>query len=679
MNKLMIAIVMFAVLLWGTWAFAETRQPDPGKALTLETLTVTAQKQEENQQDVPVSISVYDASTIEDKNVESLLGLAQYIPNVMLFQNGHPGNVSPSFRGINAPGTSLSVAGGLYIDGVPILLPAGYESDLLDVERVEVLRGPQGTIYGKGAEAGVINIVSKMPGNEFHGRTMLVGGEDKKGQVIFNLRGPIVEDRLYFSLAGNFDRKNGFVKHTVTQKIVDDRENKSGRAQLRWTPTDDLDISLIAASRRDHNDAVRMNVTSLGAAMMGGTPQRHRVSSSLEGYERPETDSQALKVAYDINNDLTLTSITSHWLYKDIAQEDFDFGPAMVFETHKNSRYRTVSEELRLDYSTEQLKWLFGLYYERAKNDIDYWVGSVVPAMAGTTSRDISGNTYAGFTNVTYALTEQLGLIGGLRYEVEKQTFKDNMSGFSTDESWSALSPKIALEYKFLPTLMTYASVAKGCRSGSFNWAATNPQYYSYDQEELWSYELGVKSEFLDNRLIVNGALFYMDISDMQVEESITPALVYTTNAAKATSRGVELEMAYLITKGLKVNAGYGYIDTSFKKFKDVLGDYKDNRVPFAPNHTFTVGADYRHDSGWYVGADVTACGKMYLDKANKYSRDGYALVNAKIGYEMEHMNVYLYTKNLFNEEYNANGYMNGMYTMYSEPREVGLQLVCHF
>jgi iron complex outermembrane receptor protein len=282
-------------------------------------------------------------------------------------------------------------------------------------------------------------------------------------------------------------------------------------------------------------------------------------------------------------------------------------------------------------------------------------------------------------THLTYPLAGQLSLIGGLRYEKEEQEFEDNLSNTRLDDSWNELTPKIALEYRFTPAIMTYASASKGYRSGGFNFAATDPQYYSYDAEKLWSYEIGVKSAFLDNRLILNGSVYYMDITDMQVEEAVSPMESYVTNAAEATAKGIELEMTARVFDGLALMAGFGYTDIEFDDFKDVLGDYKGNENPFAPEYTFNIGAQYRHDSGFYARADLIGYGKMYFDKANDYSRDAYEIVNTKIGYEAEDFDIYLYAKNLFDKEYDSTGYYGGMYTVYSDPREVGLQAVYRF
>ena len=299
--------------------------------------------------------------------------------------------------------------------------------------------------------------------------------------------------------------------------------------------------------------------------------------------------------------------------------------------------------------------------------------------MARVSSRSTGGEAYAAFANLTYPLTGQLSLVGGLRYEKQEQEFKDNISKKKFDDSWNAPTPKIGIEYSFTPAIMTYAGVSKGYRSGGFNHFATDPRYYSYDDEELWSYEIGVKSSFLNNRLILNGAVYYMDITDMQVEEAVTPIISYMTNAAEATAKGVELEMTARVADGLTLMTGFGYSDIEFDSFKDTHGDYKSNKNPFAPKYTFNIGAQYRHESGFYARADLIGYGKMYLEKANEYSRNAYEIVNAKIGYEMEHFDIYLYAKNLFDKEYDSDGYYGGVYTIYSDPGEVGLQLVCRF
>jgi iron complex outermembrane receptor protein len=178
---------------------------------------------------------------------------------------------------------------------------------------------------------------------------------------------------------------------------------------------------------------------------------------------------------------------------------------------------------------------------------------------------------------------------------------------------------------------------------------------------------------------MLNGCIFLMDISDMQVTEAVSPVESYMTNAAEATAKGFEVEMTARIADGLMLMGGFGYIDIEFDEFKDALRDYEDNKNPYAPEYTFNIGAQYRFQNGLYARADLIGYGEMYLDRANKYKRDAYEIVNAKIGYETEHFDIYLYGKNIFDEEYNSYGYYDGYYVVYSDPGEAGLQVVYRF
>ena len=674
---------IFAVALISSFfsaPFAAAQEEKARGEYDLGTITVTAQKQEENVQEVPVSITVFGEQDIEDKKIESVQEIADFVPNFMIFDFGGSTLFQPTMRGVSASTMSLTTSTGLYVDGVPISSGVGFEEGMLDIERIEVLRGPQGTLYGKNTETGVINIITKQPDNEFRGRVSAQGGEDKKGELSLNLSGPIQKDRLFLGIAGQYYQKDGFIENTTTGDMVDDREHWFGRTHLRWTPVDDLDISLIA-SRFEYDDgAGRMNMGENGAAMFGlPAPQDRKVTSNHEGYNKTNSDSQSLKITYDISDSFTLTSVTARRLHNDYMEGDFDFSSATLMHSHKDNKYNKISQELRLNSSSDRLKWLVGLYYDKDDFDIDYETTSDIPSMAGVTSRDIDGDTYAVFANLTYPLTKQLSMITGLRYEKEEQDFEDNISHLKADDSWNELTPKIALEYRFTPAIMTYISASKGYRSGGFNFAASDPQYYSYDEEKLWSYEIGVKSVFLDNRLILNGSAYCMDITDMQVEEAVSAMESYVTNAAEATAKGIELEMTARVFDGLALVAGFGYTDIEFDDFKDVLGDYKGNENPFAPDYTFNIGAQYRHYSGFYARGDLIGYGKMYFDKTNDYSRDAYEIVNAKIGYEAKDFDIYLYGKNLFDEEYDSYGYYGGMYTIYSDPREVGLQAVYRF
>lgn len=682
-HRIFILAAVAVAICFATIAVAqenESQSEEARKSLDLGKITVTAQKQEENVQEIPMSVSVMTGADVEDRMIESVVDAANFVPNLMMFQQEGSGNNTPTMRGITAPPESFTVSTGLYIDGVPQVSGVGYEAEMVDIQRIEVLRGPQGTIYGKGAEAGAINIITRQPDNEFRGRLSLEGGEDEKGRFTLNLNGPILKDKLFFGLSGVYYTKDGFIENTATGEMINDREHWFGRGLIRWTPLDRLDITLTVSHLKYDDGEPDMALGPAGTQTFMLPPPRDRqVSSNLDGWNKSSNDIQSLKIAYDISDSFKLTSITTHRKYHQHTLNDWDGSSMTLMHATKDNDYDTTSQEFRLNYSNGRLKGLVGLYLDR--DDIDIKMDVDYGAMVLNTNRNYGGETYAMFANLTYPLTMQLSLVGGLRYETEKKDFTDNNTQLKMDESWDQLSPKIALTYDITPENMVYVSVSKGYRPGGFNaLAVSNPQYYTYDSETLWSYEIGSKNVFWDNKLIINASVYYMDIEDMQVNEQASPEETYLTNAATATGMGAELELTARPIDGLSLIASFGYNNIEFDEFNDVRGDYKGNQNPFAPEYTYNLGAQYRHAvSGFYARADLIGYGKMYFDKANNYSRDAYQIVNAKIGYEADSFDLYLYAKNLFDTEYNSVGYYEGFITIYSPPREVGLQLVYRF
>ncbi|WP_084813641.1 TonB-dependent receptor [Desulfogranum japonicum] len=678
--------IFVCLVATGSFFGAEFIQAEETTETTLEPIVVTAQKREESIQEVSMGISAFTGQIVEDAQIESLSDLADLVPGLMVFNEGGPGMNTPSLRGLHAPYDTLTLSTGLFIDGVPVQSVLGFENTFLDIERVEVLRGPQGTLYGKNTEAGVINIITRQPGNDFQGSlsanigTWLSSENDDSLTQAYTVKlsGPILKDKLFIGIAGKFSQNDGIIENTFTGEAADDREKWFGRAHLRWTPTGQMDVSFIATQLQYNNGAAFMNMGEYGAQHYNlPAPAYRKVSSNLQGENNSSDQSQSLKVDYEINDAFALTSVTSRRVYNDEAVSDFDFTSATLMHTKKDSKFTTLSQELRLSYDNGGVKWLTGIYGD--KDEANWNINMDYGSMTSVTDRDIDGNTYAVFTNLTYPLSQQFSLVGGLRYESTEKELQDHVSTKQADDSWDAITPKLALEYRPVPETMTYLSVSKGYRSGGFNFQATDSAYYTFDEEQLWSYELGVKNTFFNNRLIANASVYLMDISDMQVSENISAISSYVTNAGKATGKGVELELMAKLTSGLSVTAGLGYTDIEFDDFKDVSGDYEGNTTTYSPEYTFNIGGQYRWENGFYARADLIGYGEMYFDKANKYKRDPYQIVNAKIGYETEHFDLYLYGKNILDEEYDSYGYYSGFYTIYSNPGEVGVQLTYRF
>lgn len=638
------------------------------KEIELEEIKVTAQKIEENVQDVPISTTVFDEFSIQDKMLDTISDIARYTPGLEIVNYGIALKSTPSIRGLYSDYVTRSSTAGLFVDGIPVTDGSGFDETLLDIERIEVLKGPQGTLYGKNTEVGVINIISKKPTNKTQGKIVINAGEDNKRELSFSVSGPLLKDKLYIGVSGKHYEKDGIVNNTSKNETDDDREHNYGKMNFRWTPNDDLEVYFMT-SKVQYDD---------GASRAGLTQGNDReVYSDLDSYSRSEVLLNGLNISYTINDNISLSSITAHRKYDEKQGNDWDYtdNDALKFHAITDSTFRTLSEELKLNYENQNIKLVSGLFLEKGDQHIDidrdgYW---------GFTNviRDIESESIGLFSHLTYAINEKLSVLGGLRFEKEKQEYEDSSQSMDSDEN--ELSPKIGATYNLQDNLMLYTTISKGYRAGGFNTLKSADYSQIYDKESLYSYELGLKGLAFNNRLAYDASIYYMDITDMQVDVYIDAANVIKTNAAEATSKGIEASLQFKITKALKLFAGFSYNDISFDKYNDGKEDYSGKKTTFAPEYNFNLGLLYRAMNGFYASADISGYGDMYLDTKNQYKRDPYQLINAKIGYEANSYDIYLYAKNLFDKEYDMDGQYDGVYSYYSDPREVGVQLAYRF
>ena len=277
-------------------------------------------------------------------------------------------------------------------------------------------------------------------------------------------------------------------------------------------------------------------------------------------------------------------------------------------------------------------------------------------------------------------MSNNLSILTGIRYDKEKKEFASNLGNIKLDSTYAEVSPKLSFEYNFEENKMAYLTVAKGYRAGGYNhMAPSGHANLKFDKETLWNYELGYKSMMLNDKLIFNTSIYYMDIKDMQVTTATAPDEEFVSNAGEAHSQGLEVEVNYQITDELSTFSALGINETKFDKFQDVNGDYKGIINPFAPKYNYNLGFKYRAEKGYYAGANLNGYGKMFFDKENKHEKKAYSLLNSKIGYETNDYDIYLYGKNILDKNHDSKGYYNGVYTIYSEEREIGVQLAYRF
>ena len=641
----------------------ESKENDAEKSeeLKLETMTVTAQKREENVQKVPISMTVFDEFAIEDSKIESVRDVAAYTPNFMLIDRSG-GYSSPSIRGVssNLSGAGVSQPTSVIVDGIPISNINGFNEALMDIERIEILKGPQGTLYGKEAEAGVINVITKKPDNEARGKIGAEFGSDNKRQYTLSVSGPIVKDKLFAGVSAKHYEKDGFIKNTLLGGYTNDKEDDYGRLNLRYTPNDNLEISLIS-SRFEYDNGDLDYVSPY-------TPGDKSISTDVQGYDRSTITAHALKVSYDIN-DYLLESITTYRNINSDALQHYSFG-----DYNCDTEHDKYSQEVRLSNSGDVFKWVAGVYADKVEvDDASHYLGnSPVPSTQDNDSLGV-------FIHTDYAINDKFSFVSGVRYDNDNKEYEESTT--KIDFSDSEISPKVSLKYQHDKNSMYYTTISKGYRAGGFNTGSVAGAPVQYDSETLWNYEIGAKNTFFNNRLIINTSIFYMKIDDMHVK--VWPIAGsyqhYVDNAAKATSKGFEIGLNAKITNTITLFGGFGYTDATFDDYEDANGDYSGNKNVLAPEYSYNAGIQYRDTNGIFARVDVNGYGKTYFDSANTNSKDPYTLVNMKIGYEQESYEVYLYGKNIFDKEYHSISMFNGNGVVYSPPGEIGVQLAYRF
>lgn len=655
-----IAPIALPLSVWVPLALAEPTPPEPA---VLPAVTITATKQAQTLEDVSASATVHDGASLEAAGVTRLESLEQITPGLSFQPFGQAGVHVPVMRGISAQFFSFSSSTLLLVDGVPTLMAQGFDNGLLGIARVEVLRGPQSTLYGRNAQAGVISIHSLKPGDPPR-TTLSADLTSRAGRALrFDLSRALVQDTLYASIAGEWNRQDGFISNLNTGQREDDRERRNVKLALRWTPDQRTDATL-RYDRQTFDD---------GAALWGSpAAERATVRSGTPSWNRSAATNLSLDVAHDFGEGLKLRSITASNTYQDRVQQDTDFQPADSLSIARDHRFRTLSQELRLEGRSGSARWLAGLYLDRE----DHELLNEQKGPLGLTRLDstLKTDSRALFTHWTTPLNRDWTLEAGARIERSETGFAPRAQPQLSTES-TEVSPKLALRYRISPAAQLYANASTGYRSGGFNVFVPAARYAAYEAEKLRSFEVGTKGVLGHRRLRYSAALYRMQLRNMQVQQMPTPGVVYITNAASGHATGVEFEVEWLLGQGWQLKSGLAFNRTRCDRFRDGPNVYDGNRNPFAPDLSGHIGVRYDAPAGWHVQAQVSGMDKVYLDAANRYRRNGYGVLNLQAGRSLGAYELSAYVRNVANKRYDAVGFQNGFVTVYSPPREVGLRL----
>lgn len=671
----------------------------PNADINLGQITVTASKMSETLKEVPQSITVIDDVMVEERGITNVTELIRQIPNMHTIEG--ISRVASNVRGLNISTFTSSNPVVLYVDGIPTTNRNGYDIPLLNVERVEVLRGPQGTLYGKDAIGGVINVVTRWPGSSWEGT---VGGEignHDARSMTFSASGPVVPGRFYGGVWGSLARDDGWIEndHPALDDTANDEEQKRVGLHLLLTPTADFSARLHLI--HDEHDKGIGNGGLISPATDFGETDRsdfEHLNYEADSFNDTTVASQGLHLEYETGLGI-FQSVTTHRVTDQDARYDVDYATGNpAFDNQVFNEFvsiETTSQELRWSRELESgTRWVAGLYFEQEDTDFDNFGQQAFNTDFRWVSR-IDSETRAVFGQMEFPVFNDFELTFGGRYQwIEKEIDLDSFTTpivgdvvnlgapvleLNAGDSWTAFLPKAIISYRVNDAWTTYASVAKGYMPGGFNIVAFTPDLADnqFGPQESLSYEIGAKADLLDGRLFLSAAAFYMDITDIHVF-TFENGIITTSNAAEGRSYGIEVEADFLISNRWKMNAALALINAEYDDYTDSLGNINDgNKIERTPSHSVNLGVQYNDPSGFYGRVDLFNFGKLYFDATNRLEEEMYTVMNLKTGYKTGNWDVYAYVDNAADTDYKtfgqAGSIAGGTLVEFGDPREFGL------
>ncbi len=702
-----------SIMMMSASAFAQDSSqgsdaPDSDSA-GIEEIVVTAQKREQNILDVPVAISAIGQDSLQAAQVDSFTELTTVSPSLTITTSGNRNQNPVYLRGIGtfSFSTAAEPAVLVMVDDVPLLLPGQAIGNFADVERIEVLRGPQGTLFGKSASAGVISIVSQAPSNEFTGRVEASITDDEESRIQASLSGPIGENGG-FRLSGFRNNFNGYLRNLHTGNLVGEDESWGLRGRFDYS-FGKVDMKLTADYGEFFDNGGDNTYRRIDSTRADGTPANAALRVRLAGITPGPTnrnlrinneainDSKQLLLSSRINIDLgfaDLTSITSYQSWKYVAQNDQDLQP--VPDIFQDSTYdtRTVTQELRLTSPADgKFDYIFGFYFADGDTDRSFVRIATAPPLRQNWNSNAGIRNYAAFTQLGYDLSPNTLISLGARLNREEISveFEDRRTTpsaiFRGKDGETALTGKLSLQHFFDNGMMAFASVATGYKgqaydvsSGFIQRRADNP----ISSESSIAYEIGLKGKAFDNKAQFQLVGFWTDYDDYQAQGINTELLApqfELVNVGKLRTRGVEFETTFYPTDGLTMFASAAYVDARITEFpnaqcyfgqtvaqgcvrnattglfsQDLAGSQLNN----SPDFKFNLGFNYETPLSSNVelafNGNYTWQSDVRFDLTGnpRTTQGAYGLANAAIGLQSPNdtWHVSVFVNNLFDQDY---------------------------
>lgn len=681
----------------------------------LDAVIVTAQKLEENAQAVPLSVSVLRRKEVEAYRLWASKDLTAIIPNLYTGNPGDGRNVV-SIRGVTS--SSYDPAVTTYIDGISQFSLDTYIPELFDVERIEVLRGPQGTLYGRNAMGGVINIITKQPSGKTEGFAEISAGNYRTRRFTAGLRTALVKNKLFFGVAALYDELNGYYLNKYDNSKFDRQHRLGGNYYLKYLHGPKLSAVLNVKHLAHRN---------YGAFTLAGNKEDafadpFTVNQNAIGKLVDDTHNASLSVNYSGRRVIvsSQTAYQSNYRYYQ-NPVDADFSPIDGVDIINNygrewNNVKVLTEELKFSSapSSQPLKWVAGifLFYQKIPNKQATHFGEDAAfvgapdknfAIINTTKANNVGSSL--FTQLTYSINKKLDVIAGLRYDHQrtKQQVKSEYkpdaspvpvfeirSDTSASARYGAFSPKLGLDFHQNEHSSLYLTYSRGYRTGGFTQLSADPSQpplYAYKPEFSNNFELGSKNILFDNSVRANVSFFYTTIANAQVATLVLPeAITVTKNTGSLTSKGVEAELAATLLKGLEATYNVGYTNAKYTQLKlsqnGSTADLSGKRQIFTPDVTSMLAVQY----GFKVSNDIKLVargewfyiGTTYFDLNNNIRQAPYHLLNARAGIAAKHVELMFWARNLSNAQYISYAYDFGAVHL-GDPKTYGLTLRAMF
>jgi iron complex outermembrane recepter protein len=667
---------------------------------------VTADKVEANLQKTPVAVTALNAKQLEEYRVWTISDLTALAPSTFIVEHGNStGSNFLNIRGAMGFANDQSVA--TYVDGVYQFDYFSAPFNFSNIERVEILRGPQGTLYGRNAYSGVLNVITKKPVNKTAGFAEIDLGNYGQQRYSVGFNTPIIKNKFFVNAGFQSNGRGAVYENpTLNTKHFDHHNAYSGNINLKYLASDKWTIDL---NTRYENDKDK-GAYPWAASDSEARANPYTAFGNWDNTERRTNFNTSLALKY-YGNKYNFTSITSFVDYHIWfpGRFDFDFSAYKLISGNTWSKQNELTQEFRFSSPANAGKWKWTagsyLFGEKAKNgsttyfDEDYALYDPTAPYASISNGKRKSYGVAFYGQATYAVTSKFDVTAGARYDVEHRELTQN-SAFEKDgivtpltadstakKTFSAFTPKLILSYKFTDNAMLYASYAKGFRVGGFNFG--NPTYPTYKAEKSDNYEIGIKNNLLNNRLKINLTAFYFQQKDQQVSTSKDGINYATLNVGDMNNFGLELEASALPVKNLQIDWTASTSHSEYNKLElfdaatNAVKNYKGNKAINNPALQSMFAVQYgvpfstsAQNFKAFIRGEFRYTGEYELDFINQYQQKAYGMLNARAGVTSNHFDIALWVRNLNDVRYMAYGY--GAYLMGS-PRMWGVTLTGRF